>query len=64
MGTKWLVCVSVLMTGSVCSGQLPSTDGINLIYSPDTGDVMVESLAGPMTTFELKSASAAFSRET
>ena len=46
--------------GSVCLGQLPANDGINFIYYQDTGDVLVESLSGPVTTFELQSATGLF----
>ena len=61
MSKKVLSIVLVALMASVSFGAIEtgpaSTDGVNLIYSPDSGDLMVESLAGAMTTFELKSES-------
>jgi hypothetical protein len=64
MSKKILSCVLVALMASVSFGAIeagPATDtGVNLIYTPDTGDLMFESRAGAVTTFELKSAAGNF----
>lgn len=64
MSKKILSCVLVALMASVSYGAIelgPASDnGVNLIYTPDTGDLVMESRAGAVTTFELKSEAGLF----
>ena len=60
MRSKVLSLVFTVLMGSACLGQLAGDDGINFIYDQGTGDVLIDSRSGPVTTFELQSASALF----
>ena len=64
MNRKWLSVIFALLTGSSCMAQLPlgppGVDGLYLVYSPENGDFRVESNVGPITTFEMKSATSQF----
>ncbi|MCA9211665.1 MAG: hypothetical protein KDB27_01250 [Planctomycetales bacterium] len=58
------IVVLSLLTCSTCLAALPvapaNANGVNVVYSPESGDLLIDSTAGPITTLELKSDSGYF----